>query len=76
MKNLFLDDIRQPKDACYLVTNPRIYWDEEWVVVKNYKQFCDWIKRNGLPNIVSFDHDLADIHYNVDFEDWKEKLKT
>jgi hypothetical protein len=72
MKNLFLDDIRQPRDACYIVTNPRIYWDEEWVVVKNYKQFCDWIKRNGLPNIVSFDHDLADIHYNVDFEDWKD----
>jgi hypothetical protein len=74
MKNnkLFLDDIRQPKDACYLVTNPRIYWDDDWDVVKNYVEFCAWIKRNGLPSIVSFDHDLADIHYEVDFNDWND----
>jgi hypothetical protein len=74
MKNnkLFLDDIRQPKDACYLVTNPRIYWDDDWDVVKNYVEFCSWIKRNGLPSIVSFDHDLADIHYEVDFNDWND----
>jgi hypothetical protein len=72
IKNLFLDDIRQPRDACYLVTNPRIYWDEGWDVVKNYKEFCNWIKHNGLPKIVSFDHDLADIHYEVDFSDWND----
>jgi hypothetical protein len=74
MKNnkLFLDDIRQPKDACYLVTNPRIYWDDDWDIVKNYVEFCSWIKRNGLPGIVSFDHDLADIHYEVDFNDWND----
>jgi hypothetical protein len=70
MKKLFLDDIRQPKDACYLVLNPKIYWDNDWFVVKNYVEFCSWIKRNGLPEIISFDHDLADIHYEVDFKDW------
>lgn len=70
MKKLFLDDIRQPKDACYLVLNPKIYWDDDWFVVKNYVEFCSWIKRNGLPEIISFDHDLADIHYEVDFKDW------
>jgi hypothetical protein len=72
MKKLFLDDIRQPKDACYLVLNPKIYWDDDWFVVKNYVEFCSWIKRNGLPNIISFDHDLADIHYEVDFNDWND----
>ena len=72
MKKLFLDDFRQPKDACRLTTEPRIYWEEGWIVVKNYKEFCDWIKENGLPDIVSFDHDLADIHYEIDFNDWND----
>jgi hypothetical protein len=72
MKKLFLDDIRQPMDACYIVTDPKIYWDKEWDVVKNYLEFCNWIKRNGLPDIVSFDHDLADIHYEIDFNDWND----
>jgi hypothetical protein len=69
---LFLDDIRQPKDACYLVINPAIYWEDDWQVVKNYPEFCSWIKRNGLPKIVSFDHDLADVHYEIDFNDWND----
>lgn len=72
MKNLFLDDFRQPRDACYLVSNPKIYWDGEWEIVKNYLEFCGWIKRHGLPKIVSFDHDLADIHYEIDFNDWND----
>lgn len=72
MKKLFLDDIRQPKDACYIVSNPKIYWDSDWSTVKNYVEFCEWIKTNGLPDIVSFDHDLADIHYEIDFDDWND----
>lgn len=72
MSKLFLDDIRQPKDACYLVGNPKIYFEDGWDIVKNYVEFCSWIKRNGLPSIVSFDHDLADIHYEVDFNDWND----
>jgi hypothetical protein len=69
---LFLDDIRQPKDACYLVPNPALYWEDNWAIVKNYPEFCKWIKFNGLPEIVSFDHDLADVHYEVDFDDWND----
>lgn len=72
MKKLFLDDIRQPKDACHIVSNPKIYWDSDWSTVKNYVEFCEWIKTNGLPDIVSFDHDLADIHYEIDFNDWND----
>lgn len=71
MKNLFLDDIRQPRDACYLVTNPRIYWDEEWIVVVNYDEFCNWIRLNGVPDVISFDHDLADFHYEYKPEDYE-----
>lgn len=67
---LFLDDIRQPKDVCYIVPNPGIYWTDDWVIVKNYPEFCRWIKSHGLPEIVSFDHDLAESHYDIDFEEW------
>jgi len=71
MKKLFLDDIRQVKDAVYLVNdNRRIYFEDGWDIVKNYKEFVSWIKRNGLPEFISFDHDLADVHYQVDFQDW------
>jgi hypothetical protein len=71
MRKLFLDDIRQPKDACYLVKdNARIYFEDGWDIVKNYTEFVTWIKRNGVPDFISFDHDLADVHYDVDFDDW------
>lgn len=32
-----------------------------WVL--NYEQFVQWIEKFGLPDIISFDHDLADQHY-------------
>lgn len=51
MKKLYLDDIRTPNS-------------DGWDIVRNYEQFVDWIQKNGAPDIVSFDHDLADIHYN------------
>lgn len=67
---LFLDDMRQPKDACYIVSNPGLYWTDDWIIVKNYPEFCRWIKSNGLPEIISFDHDLAESHYTIDFDEW------
>jgi hypothetical protein len=73
MRKLFLDDIRQPKDACHLVKDyARIYFDDGWDVVKNYTEFVNWIKSNGVPDIISFDHDLADVHYDIDFNDWND----
>lgn len=64
MKKLFLDDMRQVKDAVYLIDdNRRIYFEDGWDIVKNYTEFVSWIERNGLPEFISFDHDLADVHY-------------
>ena len=60
MYNLFLDDVRQPMA---MAPNP-LYTMEEWIVVKNFEEFVGYITDNGLPEMVSFDHDLADIHYN------------
>ena len=57
-KRLFLDDERDP----YKVT-----WVEmplgPWEIVRSYREFTDWVTKNGVPAFVSFDHDLADEHY-------------
>jgi hypothetical protein len=73
MKKLFLDDIRQPKDAINLVPSHlnKMYWEQDWYVVKDYKEFVKWISFYGVPDLISFDHDLADIHYEVDYNDWE-----
>lgn len=49
--NLFLDDIRIPKEG-------------DWVIVRSYQEFVDTIKTKGNPAVISFDHDLALIHYD------------
>lgn len=36
---------------------------QEWEVVKSYEEFVKIIEKKGIPEIVSFDHDLADEHY-------------
>lgn len=63
---LFLDDIREPYEAgnyMYPVDIRKEYRLNEWVVVRDYKSFVDYIAGNGLPYLISFDHDLADTHY-------------
>lgn len=49
MRKLYLDDIRTPKT-------------EGWDIVRNYEDFVTWITKNGLPDEVSFDHDLGREH--------------
>lgn len=55
---LFLDDERIPQKVTW-VDLPLV----EWIIVRNYNQFIDIIQKNGLPEAISFDHDLADEHY-------------
>ena len=60
MKILWLDDLRNP----FLDIEGRVPKENgtiEWVL--NYEQFVTWIKKFGLPDLISFDHDLADEHY-------------
>lgn len=56
--NLFLDDERNVADVKW-VEYPLVHW----VVVRNYQEFVDTVIKNGIPQRVSFDHDLADQHY-------------
>lgn len=76
MIKLFLDDIRIPKDAIGLVSSNlnQFYWEKDWIIVRNYYEFCNYIQKFGLPDFISFDHDLADEHYmDVDNSEYEEK---
>ncbi len=60
---LFLDDIRVPYDVFKMTINPIFENNEDWVIVRDYYQFIDYIKKYGLPEFISFDHDLSYEHY-------------
>lgn len=74
---LYLDDTRTPTKS------PEGYGP--WNVVRSYDEFVEWILTNGIPDYISFDHDLSDEHmrdyYNyqaqgipaINYEDFKEK---
>lgn len=69
---VFLDDERQPQQCIHYMhlrigkDNP-IYL-EDWVIVRNFDQFLLLIETYFEKNIkithISFDHDLADLHYD------------
>lgn len=56
--NLFLDDLRKPKQA-YDYTKNKIYLNLNWVIARTYKEFRDILINRGLPQVVSFDFDLS-----------------
>lgn len=58
---LWLDDIRDPHSSTWVMwRRPLIDNDYEITWVKNYDEFTSWITKNGLPDIICFDHDLGD----------------
>ncbi len=71
--NLFLDDERFPYntsqdaythcDSAYDLTNNVLYKNLTWFIVRNFEQFVNTIEKLGLPECISFDHDLKDKHY-------------
>jgi hypothetical protein len=66
--NIFLDDERNPINVTW-VELPLV----PWVIVRNYDEFCRTIRFDGLPDLISFDHDLGDEAYQ---EAFKNNLKT
>lgn len=52
---LYLDDMRTPKK-----TIPGYY---PWIIVRSYAEFTNYILRNPMPDLISFDHDLGTEHY-------------
>ena len=75
MSNLFLDDIRDPKNVAQSwhdggwIEFPSHY---AWDVVRSYKEFVAYIQANGLPTRIAFDHDLSYEDQNKT-ENFKEK---
>ncbi len=60
---LYLDDIRElPNDS--------------WILVRSYDEALEYVKTNGIPNFISFDHDLGVDKYDnllptgYDFVKW------
>lgn len=73
MNKLFLDDVRYP-DEClqYLPMNSeeiKMYLSEDWVIVRNYSEFVEYISKYGVPDFISFDHDLAKGHYHKNMQE-------
>jgi len=59
---LFLDDIRIPRDVFTYIRNS-IYLETDWIIVRDYDSFVKFITENGLPDLITFDHDLGIEHY-------------
>lgn len=72
---LWLDDIRDPNFEIWQIQYMPDYTKgvDEIIWVKTYKEFVEWISKNGLPDEVFFDHDLADnwdLRSDSDVESW------
>lgn len=46
IKKVYIDDDRFPKS-------------DGWVIVRDFDEFKNWILLNGIPDEISFDHDLG-----------------
>ena len=55
---LWLDDLR-----------PKPKGTKQWEVAKSLQEFKTMIELHGLPEYISFDHDLNESHYGHDYSD-------
>lgn len=58
---LYLDDTRKP-------LRPGVAW------VKNYTEFVNYLKNHEMPDVISFDHDLALEHYPANWEEARDRF--
>lgn len=59
--HLFLDDERNLSDVTWVTLPSKINFN--WIVARNYDEFVKTVLSFGIPEFVTFDHDLADIIY-------------
>jgi hypothetical protein len=60
---ILLDDIRSPYDVFMNTVDFEYYENKDWVVIRTYEDFVNYITEHGTPEMVSFDHDLTYEHY-------------
>ena len=58
---LFIDDIRNPWR-----------WEDEYIVIRSYAEAIGWMRENGCPEHISFDHDLGSLDglEGIDIAKW------
>ena len=77
--NIFLDDTRNPYDVFLQTINPLYEHNHTWEIIRDYDQFISFIINNGVPELISFDHDLDQSHYlpinqtNIDYNNMEIK---
>jgi len=49
LTRLFIDDLRDPPNEN----------KDGFIVVRNYSEAIHWMRKNGCPDYISFDHDLG-----------------
>lgn len=58
---LWLDDTRDPYAGTWTEDYSPLIYPYTLVWVKSYKEFISYVKENGLPDAICFDHDLGDV---------------
>jgi len=44
--------------------------DDSWGIARSTKEAKEWVLLNGIPNEISFDHDLGSDDISIDFIHW------
>jgi len=58
--NLFIDDERYPIDVAWGTWQEReLYRTGDWFITRNWAETLELIINFGVPNLISFDHDLG-----------------
>ena len=58
---LWLDDLRNPFEGTWIKEfAPEFLGSSHIVWVLSYEEFIEWIRENGLPKKICFDHDLGE----------------
>jgi hypothetical protein len=64
--NLFLDSEKIPLNVITVSEKDKNrYLNYKWKIVKSYEEFKNILNNNGIPDIISFEHDLNDEHKNL-----------
>lgn len=64
MKKLFIDDSRTPGQFYgFGLAN-------KWDKVKTYNEAIEYFEKNGIPDFISFDHDLGEEKTGYDITKW------
>lgn len=75
---LFLDDKRFPQNARIHDHDKALQQysgiaNFKWDIVRTYEDFVEYVEKNGIPDVVSFDNDLVDCEDpNISVEDLSE----